>query len=145
MEALALEKAWVRPTPPSVAFPDTKTGAQVRPIGKAAMLLIQQQAKRSSSKYLFPSDSGDHHFIGVVRVLERVSAKAGLQDVTPQTLRHTFASVAGDLNFSELTIRGLLSYGGQGVTQRYVHLDQALVLAADQTAGRVVRLLNGKS
>jgi len=76
------------------------------------------------------------HFIGVVRVLERVCARAGLQDVTPHTLRHTFASVAGDLNFSELTIRGLLGHAGQGVTQRYVHIDQALVLAADKTANK---------
>ncbi|WP_235890353.1 tyrosine-type recombinase/integrase [Sandaracinobacter neustonicus] len=74
-------------------------------------------------------------------MLERVCARAGLSNITPHTLRHTFASVAGDLNFSELTIRGLLGHAGQGVTQRYVHLDQALVLAADQTAERVQKLI----
>jgi len=141
MEALGLKKAWVSRKPPFISFPETKTGPHVRPIGKAALQLIERQAKLSGGDYLFPADSGEGHFVGVVRVLERVCARAGLQDVSPHTLRHTFASVAGDLNFSELTICGLLGHAGQVVTQQYVHLDQALVMAADKTAGRMVRLL----
>jgi hypothetical protein len=50
------------------------------------------------------SNWGDGHFIGVVRVLDRVCEKARLADVTPHTLRHTFASLAGDLGVSELMI-----------------------------------------
>ena len=37
-----------------------------------------------------------------------------LADVTPHTLRHTFASVAGDLGFSELTIAALLGQPTHG-------------------------------
>jgi len=37
-------------------------------------------------------------------VLGRFCALARLEDVTPPTLRHTFASFSGDLGFSELTI-----------------------------------------
>src|SRR5208283_5890693 len=76
-------------------------------------------------------DWGDGHFIGVVRVLNRIYAKGKLKDVTPHVLRHTFASVAGDLGFSELTIAGLLGHSARGVTQGYVHLDTALVVAAE--------------
>lgn len=79
-----------------------------------------------------------------MRVLDRICARAGLTQVTPHTLRHTFASVAGDLNFSELTIKGLLGHAPQGVTQGYVHLDAALVVAADQVSARVEDLLDGK-
>ena len=84
---------------------------------------------------MFPADWGDGHFIGVVRVLDRVCMKAKLKEVTPHVLRHTFASVAGDLGFSELTIAGLLGHSARGVTQGYVHLDTALVVAADQRIG----------
>jgi len=42
--------------------------------------------------------------------------KAKLKDVTPHILRHTFASVAGDLGFSELTIAGLLGHSARRVT-----------------------------
>jgi integrase len=64
-----------------------------------------------------------------------------LEDVTPHVLRHTFASVAGDMGFSELTIAGLLGHTGRGVTQRYVHLDKALVMAAEKVAEEIERAL----
>jgi integrase len=41
-------------------------------------------------------------FIAVVRVPDRICEMARLADVTPHTPRHTFASLAGDLGFSEL-------------------------------------------
>jgi hypothetical protein len=54
-----------------VRFPDTKSGAQTRVIGQAAvdLLLAQPQTK---SPFFFPADWGEGHFIGVVRVLDRV-------------------------------------------------------------------------
>ena len=101
------------------------------------------QGQRSNSPYVFPADWGDGHFIGVVRVLDRVCARARLENVTPHTLRHTFASIAASLGFSELTISGLLGHGPRGVIQRYVHLDVALVIAADQISTEIARLLDG--
>ena len=59
---------------------------------------------------------GKGHFIGVRKVLARVCRKAGLKGVTPHVLRHTFASVAGDLGYTELTIAGLLGHSGGSVT-----------------------------
>jgi hypothetical protein len=94
---------------------------------------------------VFPADVGDGHFIGVVRVLDRVCAKAKLAGVTPHVLRHTFASIAGDLGFSELTIAGLLGHSSRGVTQRYVHLDAALAVAADRVSAEIAKLLDGES
>jgi len=53
--------------------------------------------------------------------------------------------VAGDLSFSELTIAGLIGHSARGVTQGYVHLDGALVVAADRVAAEIARLLDGGS
>jgi hypothetical protein len=50
-----------------------------------------------------------------------------------------------DLGFSELTIAGLLGHAARGVTQGYVHLDAALVVAADQVSAEIVRLLDGEA
>lgn len=66
-----------------------------------------------------------------------------LDNVTPHVLRHTFASVAGDLGFSELTIAGLLGHSARGVTQGYVHLDTALIVAANRVATEIARMLDG--
>ena len=144
MEGLALERAWLHDEEGSIRFPDTKSGAQTRVIGRAAveLLLAQPQA---GSRFFFPADWGEGHFVGIVRVLDRVCAMARLEDVTPHTLRHTFASVAGDLGFSELTIAALLGHASRGVTQRYIHIDEALRLAADRISVEMTDLLEGKS
>lgn len=143
MEVLAMRKEWVQPDDNLVRFPDTKSGPQMRVAGDDAMTVLEKQALRSHSPFVFPADWGDGHFIGVVRVLDRVCARAGLKEVTPHTLRHSFASLAASLGFSELTISGLLGHAPRGVTQRYVHLDTALVIAADQVSAEIARLLAG--
>jgi integrase len=141
MEILGLHREWVRPKEHCICFPDTKTGGQVRIIGQAAIDLLGAQPIREESPFLFPADWSDGHFIGVVRVLDRVCAKAKLQDVTPHVLRHTFASIAAELGLPELTIAGLLGHAPRGVTQRYVHLGTALVPAADRIAEEIAQLV----
>jgi integrase len=144
-EILGLQHRWVHGAEGYVAFPDTKTGPQIRAIGPKAAELIAAQPEQKGSPYVFPGDWQDGHFVGMVRVLERVCAKAGLDGVTPHVLRHTFASVAGNLNFSELTIKGLLGHAPRGVTQGYVHLDVALVVAADKVSAEIDRILGSPS
>lgn len=139
MEALGLRHAWVAAN--SVHFPDTKTGKQQRVIGSAALRLIAAQRGEADQVFVFPSDRTDGHLICVERVLGRLCASVGIKAVTPHVLRHTFASVAADLGFTELTIAGLLGHAAQGVTQRYIHVDRALVAAADQVSGHIASLL----
>jgi integrase len=142
MEVLGLERNWVSRRDHCVRFPDTKSGAQVRVLGEAAISCAESAPAREGLPFVFPADWGDGHFIGVVRVLDRVCVKANLKEVTPHVLRHTFASVAGDLGFSELTIAGLLGHSARGVTQGYVHLDTALIVAADRVSAKVAKLLD---
>ncbi len=144
MEVLGLERTWLDDDEGAIRFPDTKSGAQTRVIGLAAVDLLLDQPKTKSAFY-FPADWGDGHFVGVVRVLDRVCEKARLADVTPHTLRHTFASLAGDLGFSELTIAALLGHSARGVTQRYIHIDEALRMTADRVAGEMADLLDGRA
>jgi integrase len=84
-------------------------------LGAAAISCIETAPVREGSPFVFPADWGDGHFIGVVRPLTRVCAKANLKDATPHGLRYTFASVAGDLGFSELTIAGLLDHSARAL------------------------------
>ena len=144
MEGLGLKRTWLDAEKRVVHFPDTKSGAQTRVIGRAAVDLLLAQP-RTESSFFFPADWGDGHFIGVVRVLDRICEKAQLHDVTPHTLRHTFASLAGELGFSELTIAALLGHSARGVTQRYVHIDEALRLTADRVAAEITNVLDGRT
>ena len=144
MEGLGLQRAWLDEEEEAIRFPDTKSGAQTRVIGRAAIELLLGQPK-TKSPYFFPADWGEGHFVGVVRVLDRVCEKARLADITPHTLRHTFASLAGDLGFSELTIAALLGHSARGVTQRYIHIDEALRMTADRVAGEMADILDGRA
>ncbi|MCH4151547.1 MAG: site-specific integrase [Sphingobium sp.] len=142
MEALGLKWDWVDRGGSCVRFPDTKTGPQVRPIGSAALTLIAAQPKRKGCAYVFPGDFSDGHFVGMPRVLQRICVTAGIEGVTPHTLRHTFASMAGELGFSELTICALLGHAPRGVTQRYIHIDDATKLAANQVS-KAIEVMTG--
>lgn len=144
-EALGMHRDWLNPGQRYVRFPDTKSDGQVRVIGQAAVDFIETLPVREGSPYVLSADWGDGHFTAAVATLDRLCADAGLKNVTPHTLRHTFASVAGDLGFSELTIKALLGHAARGVTQRYVHIDEAVRMAADKVAGQIEALLDGKA
>lgn len=140
-EAQAMHREWVNGGGGYVAFPDTKGGAQIRAIGAAAVRIVASQPGIIGNRHVFPSEVGTGPYTAVSACLARVCALAGISGVTPHTLRHTFGSVAGDLGFSELTIRAMLGHASQNVTQDYVHIDEALKLAVERTSGEVARLL----
>ena len=94
---------------------------------------------------MFPADRGDGHFIGLPKVLTRLCERARLPKTNIHALRHTFASVAAELGYSELTIAGLLGHAAGSVTAGYVHLDSALVAAADRVSAAIARALDGEA
>lgn len=63
-------------------------------------------------------------------------------DVTPHVFRHSFASLAADLGYSEPTIAALIGRVGSSTTSRYVHsADAVLLAAADAVALRTLDLM----
>lgn len=140
-EAQAMKREWIHEERGFVAFPDTKSDAQVRAIAPEALKVVTSQPQIAGNPYVFPSMVSNGPYTSVSATLRRVCRMAGIHDVTPHTLRHTFGSVAGDLGFSELTIRAMLGHASQNVTQDYVHIDEALSLAVTRTADEVARLL----
>jgi integrase len=144
-EAQGLQRDWLHADQGYVHFPDTKSDGQVRAIGPSAAQFAASQRARKSCPYVFPADIGDGHFTAAKSCLARLCAAAKIEGVTPHTLRHTFGSVAGDLGFSELTIAALLGHAARGVTQGYVHIDEALKLAASRTCEEIAGLLSGQA
>lgn len=140
-EAQAMHRAWVNPMGGFVAFPDTKGDAQIRAIGPEAIKIVVAQALIAGNPHVFPSVAVDGPFTAVSACLQRVCRLAGIEGVTPHTLRHTFGSIAGELGFSELTIRAMLGHASQNVTQDYIHIDEALKLAVRRTSDEIARLL----
>jgi integrase len=144
MECLALRRAWVDGRAGCIRFEDTKSGAQLRPIGKKALELITAQPVRDGCPWVFPASHGDGHLIGLPKTLRRICSKAGLNGVTVHVLRHSFAATAAEMGFSELSIAGLLGHSVPGITARYAP-DSALVAAADHVAKRIASALEGRT
>ena len=68
------------------------------------------------------------------------------KDVTPHTLRHSFASLAADMGLPDHTISGLLGHRNGNITSRYMHLaDKALIEAADLVANETLSLMRAKA
>jgi integrase len=74
----------------------------------------------------------------------QIATLSGLpNDVTPHVFRHTFASIANDLSYSEPTIAALIGHKGRTMTSRYIHsADAVLLAAADAIADRIVTLMD---
>ena len=122
---------------------DTKTGRSIRPLSKAACSILAGQPRNGS--FVFPAMRGDAKMTSFQNIFVGVVAGAGLSpDITPHVLRHSFASVAADLGYSDATIGALIGHKGQTMTSRYVHsADAVLLAAADAVASRIVQLLGG--
>ena len=113
---------------------DTKSGKSIRPLSAEAIKIIEAQPKRG--EYVFALRDGpitnlNQHFI-----------KLGLsREITPHVLRHSFASLGADLGLADSTIAGLIGHKQQSITSRYLHLDKALISAANLVAAETLRLM----
>lgn len=128
-----------------VTLPDSKTGRSVRPLSLAAAKMLSELPRVED--LVFPASRGNGRMGGYTKFWARIARIEGLPaDVTPHILRHTFASIASDLGYSELTIGALLGHKNRSVTARYVHsTDTVLLAAADAVANRISELMGDRS
>lgn len=70
----------------------TKTGKSTRPLGVAAIAVLQKITREDDSEYVFPPETGDGFFQAYKTSWKRAIEKAALPGVSPQTLRHTMGS-----------------------------------------------------
>ena len=124
-------------------LPDTKTGRSMRPLSHGACDVLREVPKIGGSKFVFPASKGEGNMSGFHSYWQRIAKLAELPaDVTPHTLRHSFASLAADLGYSEPTIGALIGHKGHSITRRYIHsADAPLLAAADAVARRTAELM----
>lgn len=123
---------------------DSKEGASVRPIGLAALECLEDRREGGAEGYVFPGWTDDTPFGAFPNHWGKILGETDLSDITPHVLRHSFASIANDLGFTEATIAALVGHSRGTVTSRYIHtVDTALIMAADNIAGYIQGLLDG--
>jgi integrase len=124
---------------------DSKSGPSVRPVGRKAFDVLRKALRVSGNPYVLPALRKDGHYNGLEGAWTRFMKRSGLEGVTPHTMRHSFASVAGDIGYADSTIGAMLGHAGGTITSRYVHrLDSVLVAAANKVCGEVYRQMTGE-
>ncbi len=126
-------------------LPDSKTGKQIRPCGTKVLEYLTENQGHPDA-YVFAAYRGEGHLINVAKPIARLCEIAEIEGVTAHVFRHSFATVAHELNYSELTIAGLLGHSLGSVTARYAHhVDHALADAANRVAGEILLRLEQKA
>lgn len=124
---------------------NTKTGKSIRPLGAAAIAILEGISLDPASEYVFPAERGDSHYQGAKQVWPKVILKANLPSVTPHTLRHTMGSTA--VSFGEaLALTGaILGHTNPRSTAIYAHVQyDPSRRAADRVTKRIADALAGK-
>lgn len=123
---------------------DSKEGASIRPIGLPALKHLEKRRPRIAAGPVFLGTEDCKPLIGFPKHWKKIVRGSPLTDITPHVLRHSYASIANDLGFTESTIAALLGHAQGTVTSGYIHnVDAALVSAADAVAGYIDGLLLG--
>lgn len=122
----------------------SKEGASTRAIGLPVVEYLEKRWVAKAGNHVFPGQGDDYAFGSFPNHWEKIFQNTQLADITPHVLRHSFASIANDLGFTEVTIAALVGHAKGSVTSKYIHtLDTALIMAADTISGYIQGLLDG--
>ncbi len=140
-EVLELRRSDIDLARRTARLSDTKTGLSIRPMSQAACDVLRRTVSIDGGQLVFPATRGTGVMLGFSKLWARIAKLGKLPaDVTPHVLRHSFASIAADLGYSELTIAALIGHRGGSVTTRYTHhADATLLAAADAVADETAR------
>ena len=123
---------------------DSKEGESIRPIGLPVVEYLERLRTHNVGTFVFPGQGEDNAFGSFPSHWKRLFEDSPLSDITPHVLRHSFASIANDLGFTEVTIAALVGHAKGSVTSKYIHtLDTALIMAADTISSYIQGLLDG--
>ena len=123
---------------------DSKEGASVRPIGLPVIEILEERRATTGGDFVFPGTRGAEMFGSFPNHWNKIFGGTELPDFTPHVLRHSFASLANDLGFTESTVAALVGHSTNSITSKYIHsLDSVLITAADTVSGYVQGLLDG--
>src|SRR5216684_3826982 len=142
-EALGLRWTEIDLARRTATLADSKTGRSIRPLSHAACDVLRSARDFGDGELAFPATRGDGLMTGFPSLWARIGRLGELPaDITPHVARHSFASLAGDIGYSESTIAALIGHRGQTITSRYVHAaDAVLLAAADAVANRTMELI----
>ncbi|WP_234729982.1 tyrosine-type recombinase/integrase [Acidocella facilis] len=123
-------------------LPDSKTGAKLVSLGKAAVDVFKGIAKITNNPHVITGKVEGQHLTDMQKPWRRLRKRAGLDNVRIHDQRHSFASDALELGEDLTMIGRLLGHTQVQTTARYAHLKTGPVrAAADKVADAIATAL----
>jgi integrase len=123
---------------------DSKTGKSLRPLGVAAMAVLERVQRIEGTDYVFPSETGGGFFQGYKTPWKHAIAMADLPGVSPHTLRHTMGSVTVSTGEAMAFAGAILGHSNPRSTAIYAHVQfDPARQAADRVSARIAAALAG--
>ncbi|KAB2676669.1 tyrosine-type recombinase/integrase [Brucella tritici] len=145
-EIAALKWAEVNLAEGLLELDDSKTGKSVRPLGAAAVALMESLPREVASGFVFPAERGDGYFQGTKRIWAKAVKKARLPGVTPHTLRHTIGSTAISTGEALALTGAILGHSNPRSTAIYAHVqNDPSRRAANRVTKKIAAALAGKT
>ena len=127
----------------TLVLDNSKEGRSVRPLGAAVVTLLGGLPQRND--YVLPPIRGGQHFAGGYKVFLRLCERAGVEDVSPHTARHTLVTKAQEqLGIAEAIAGAVVGHKKSfTVTGRnYTHFaPDFLIEAATAVSGEIARIM----
>jgi integrase len=119
-------------------LPDSKTGAKMVHLGRAAVDVLRSMERQPFNPHVIAGICAGRPLSDLQPFWQRLRARAGLKDVRLHDLRHTFASVAVASGQGLPMIGKLLGHSQVQTTARYAHLAGDPVRAAANDVSEAV-------
>jgi len=147
-EGLGLQWGTVDRAAKCFRYSDTKTGQQIRAIGRGALdnLTSFEPKAAKPTDFVFPGAGRTGYLVGLPKIWARIAKRAGIEkSITINGLRHWYASAATELGYSDLVVGALIGHAKRGITARYATApDPVLISAADRVSSHLLAALDGK-
>jgi len=145
-EILTLQWAHVDINQGVLFLPDSKTGKKVIWLSAPAKQLLCELPKIEGNPYVIVGGKEGRHLINIKDPWRELRKRAGIENVRLHDLRHSFASVAASSGHSLPMIGKLLGHKNTATTQRYAHLADDPVKAANEAIGkRIAGAMDGSN
>lgn len=147
-EILGLRWEWINWEAGRAELPDSKGGAKHLHFPPAAITVLRGLDRPENGRgFVIRGGKGDDPEVGLVNLKDswgHIRTAAGLADVRPHDLRHSFASAAVSGGMSLPLIGALLGHKSVATTKRYAHLaSDPLQEAAQQIGNRISSAMQG--
>lgn len=134
---------WVDFEAGELRLPDSKTGRKVVHLSPPALEVLANLPREEGNPHVICGAKAGAHLVNYKDPWARIKKAAGIEDVRPHDLRHSFASIAVSGGMSLPMIGALLGHTQAQTTQRYAHLASDPLKAAASTVGtQVAALMN---